>query len=492
MSAMKSTGGNPEALATHLLQTSAADTTNADPNCAEKTGYEHCTDCAMPAIDTLVEELVKVKDTVWTAQQDMAGNANTVCDKDAPADREGGAAKCCSASGTTSTYEPAGFNECTGGSTFSPADTVVPAAADVKFNNLNGYYYDAGTPSSMIDDCCSRTSDCHTNDVTIAAALTQSETLLNSLHADRAAKQQKIDSVSIEVTLEATKITAHRAEIQKVCELSNEAAHDADANLGVFGADPITTWPTTLVEAKTACAGGQIKRIVDVEVTRQAKLDVDAASFGRTIEVIKKVILWLETDGANDSIFRNNLHTDAPTVPDAVTDAPAVTAAPDGGATAMVSLLESAAKSTTNTDAKQALAKAAQLLQGSASTVRGAAAVIRLLNQIQGDMESSKAKILTYKTTSQTEADAQVTNLVSQITNSKAKRDDAMQHKARLEDSVAGFTQDVATKTGEIATEQGTWVLKYQQRELNTKKCIDFMVSTGDYHKLLTPSLSSH
>jgi hypothetical protein len=48
MSAMKSTGGNPEALATHLLQTSAADTTDADPACAEKTGYEHM--LSMPAL----------------------------------------------------------------------------------------------------------------------------------------------------------------------------------------------------------------------------------------------------------------------------------------------------------------------------------------------------------------------------------------------------------------------------------------------------------
>jgi hypothetical protein len=484
ISDLRSTGGDPELFATQLIQSSASAVNDADPACADKTGYEHCTDCAMPAINTLVDELVKVKDTVWTAQQTMATNANTVCDKDTPADREGGAAKCCSASGTTSTYDPAGFNGCTAGSTFSPSDTAVPLAADVKYNNVKGYYYDAGTPSSMIDDCCSRTSDCHTNDAMLAAALTQSETLLNTLHSDRAAKQQKIDSVSIEVSMEGTKITQHRADIRKVCTLATDATHDADANLGVFGVDPIDTWPTTLTSAKAICTGGQIKRIVDAEVSRQTKLDGDAVSFGQTIAVIEKVVVWLETDGGT-SIFQNNEHTDAPTVPGAITTAPAATAAPSNTTpTAMVSLLESTAKSTTNTEAKQALAKAAQLVQGSASDVRGAAAVISLLKQILGDMESSKAKILTYKTTSQAEADGQVTNLVSLIANSKAKRDSAMKHKAQLEGSVAGYTQDVTTKTGEIATEQQSWVLKYQQRELNSQKCIAFMVM------LPSPSLS--
>ena len=82
----------------------------------------------MPAIKTLVNELVKVKDTVWKAQKDMATNANTVCDQDAPANRAGGAAKCCSASATTSAYQAAGFNGCTAGSTFSPKDQIISFA----------------------------------------------------------------------------------------------------------------------------------------------------------------------------------------------------------------------------------------------------------------------------------------------------------------------------------------------------------------------------
>jgi len=236
------------------------------------------------------------------------------------------------------------------------------------------------------------------------------------------------------------------------------------------------------------CTGGQVFAIVEEEKVRQLKLDKDINSFARTVTVIERVIAWLDHDGTN--VFKDNLHTAAPTVEANVTTyAPGTTVGPshDGqssttglaehwsGSTAMVSLLESAAKSSTNTQAKQALSKAAQLLEGGTSAVRGAKKVIDLLKQILGDMESSKAKIETYKTTSQAEADSQIDNLVAQITNLKTERETGLLHKARLTDSMAGYTTDVSTKQGEIDAEKIQWALKYDQRELNSDKCIKFM-----------------
>jgi hypothetical protein len=155
----------------------------------------------------------------------------------------------------------------------------------------------------------------------------------------------------------------------------------------------------------------------------------------------------------------------------------------------MVSLLESAAKSSTNTQAKQALSKAAQLLEGGTSAVRGAEKVIQLLEQILGDMESSKAKIETYKTTSQNEADAQITNLVAQIENHKRERSTGLLHKARLTDSQAGFSTDVSTKQSEIDAEKTQWALKYDQHELNSDKCIKFMSFFDDETQTNTAEL---
>ena len=233
----------------------------------------------------------------------------------------------------------------------------------------------------------------------------------------------------------------------------------------------------------------QVFSIVEEEKVRQLKLDRDINSFARAVEVIKRVITWLDHDDTN--VFKDNLHTDAPTVSAGVTTyAPGTTVAPfhdgqssttgldahwSGSNTAMASLLEGAAKSSTNTQAKQALSKAAQLLEGGTSAVRGGAQVIALLKQILGDMESSKAKIDKYKSTSQSEADAQITNLVNQIQNLKGERETGLLHKARLIDSMAGYVSDVATKTDEISSGKAQWALQYDQRELNSEKCIAFM-----------------
>jgi hypothetical protein len=246
-------------------------------------------------------------------------------------------------------------------------------------------------------------------------------------------------------------------------------------------------WPANKEDATTKCIGGQVFGITSAEKVRQLKLDADSHSFARAVTVIERVIVWLNHDGS--SVFKDNKHTAAPAVEAATTYAPGTTVAPshvhsaddNSGLTThytapgMVSLLEGAAKSSTNAEAKHALSKAAQLLEGSTSVGRAAADVIRLLEQILGDMQSSKAKIDQYKTTSQDEANSQIDNLVKQIKNLKTERETGMLHKARLTDSMAGYTVDVGTKASEIASEKASWALKYDQRELNSQKCIDFM-----------------
>jgi hypothetical protein len=481
--ALVSSGGHPEAMATSLIQTNAASVAT-DPACIDKTGFEHCMKCAVPAVKSLITSLVQVKDEIWQNQQTMATDAGTTCNKDAPGNRPGGAAKCCSAKGMPSAYEAAGFGECTG-TTFSPPDTVVPVTADLKYNQLQGYYYDAGAPSSMIGDCCSHTSACTHNDFQLTHSMNAAERLMSRLYADRKAKKQKVDSVSIEVSLEATKIVHFRTEVQKICMLSTDAAHDADSNTGVFGSDAII-WPTDKRGAQRDCASGQLRRMLDNEAARQAKLPGDRDSFTRAIEVLDKVISWLKT-----GIFRDSRDI-APPVPDIGTPvlSTRTTAAPshdvraDGGVegahqnldshyTAMVSLLEGTAKSTANAHAKQALVKAIALMEGSEGDL--ATQVVALLTKVRGDMQASVDKVTEYITTSQNEADTQVAFLLAKIGNLKQGREMAMLRKAQLEDSVSGFTVDVATKTSELENEEGNWIITYQQRELNAEKCSSFM-----------------
>jgi hypothetical protein len=58
LAGISNSGNNPEKFATQLLQAQQAD---VSPACADMTGYEHCAQCAKPALASLVTELVKVK-----------------------------------------------------------------------------------------------------------------------------------------------------------------------------------------------------------------------------------------------------------------------------------------------------------------------------------------------------------------------------------------------------------------------------------------------
>jgi hypothetical protein len=463
---LRAVGPDPEALAGRLIRGNNAAVTIVNPACANKTGNEHCAECVMPAVQTLVDELVSVKAKLWQNQETMAAKANRVCDKEAPANRFGGAAKCCSASSTASEYEPAGYDQCES-NTFSRAD---PATQTVKFtfNPTKGYYYDGGAPSTMIGDCCSGTSQCHANDNAIIASMKSSETLLNALYIDVRATQQKLDALTKGVTLEGTKIRNYRSEVIKICSLSSEATHDADGyKLGVYGADDIA-WPTTKAEAETgatACTSGQIKDVL----VRQDTLNDDADSFRGTITVTERVIEWLNTEGA--ALPEASLHTAAPTALDAVTTAPAAT---ETGFHTMISLLEGAAKSCTNVEGKQALAKVIQLMEGAqrGTTTR----IVERLSEILDGMQLFKAQIETIRATYQTLADAEVATLLSQIAKHKSGRDAAMLDKVRLQGTAVGLTHEVAHQATEIANQEAGWVHKYQQREINSHKCTEFML----------------
>jgi hypothetical protein len=57
LAGIRSSGSNPEKFATQLLQAQHA---GVSAECASMSGYEHCTQCAKPALTALVTELIKV------------------------------------------------------------------------------------------------------------------------------------------------------------------------------------------------------------------------------------------------------------------------------------------------------------------------------------------------------------------------------------------------------------------------------------------------
>jgi hypothetical protein len=421
----------------------------------------------MPAVQELVQQLISVKNDVWTAQSKMATSANTVCDRAYPSQRAGGAAKCCTAMATVSDYEPAGYNGCTAGDTMSPQDpnTETTASKNLHFLHNEGWHYDGDKPSTMPTDCCRTTSTCATNDITLNGKVDVAEGLMGTLHQDVLAMKQKIDAVNIEVSLEVDKIAENRASIKKICEISTDTQ-----TLG-----EVLVWPSTLAEAVATgthpCVGGSVTAVIEEEASRQATLKADAASFSSMVPVIKRVIAWLDNEGS--SLFKLNLHTDAPTIEDATTNAPGVTAGPSVPTNTMVSLLEGVAKSTTNTNTKLALSKAVKLIEGAK---RGTGTqVIALLQQILSDMESSNTKVLAYALKSQQDSEDQISNSLAELSNKKKDRDIQMLHKAQLMDSISTYMGIIKTKDQSIQEQKEQWVIHYKDRQINAGKCISYM-----------------
>jgi len=300
--ALKASNNDPEALATNLLQYGEASDPRDAGDCANMTGYEHCTKCAMPSIQNLVTSLVAVKTEIWTDQKTIADQAVNVCNDANPAGRYGGNDKCCAAATTASKYVPAGFAGCTA-ETFSLESTTpvavstgtvgeADASSNLKYNRDHGFYFEgSGTvqPSSVIQDCCSSTSTCHANEKTLhataAAAIADLNTAKEAIEAATASNQ----ATEMQIELQKAKLDRTNAGIRKICL----AADHVDA---VF--TPSTTeTSTTPVEGDTTeqiaakCPGDcQVKTIVDRQAARKVKISAHKAATEKTREVIKKVI----------------------------------------------------------------------------------------------------------------------------------------------------------------------------------------------------------
>jgi len=433
--ALKASNNDPEALATNLLQYGEASDPRDAGDCANMTGYEHCTKCAMPSIQNLVTSLVAVKTEIWTDQKTIADQAVNVCNDANPAGRYGGNDKCCAAATTASKYVPAGFAGCTA-ETFSLESTTpvavstgtvgeADASSNLKYNRDHGFYFEgSGTvqPSSVIQDCCSSTSTCHANEKTLhataAAAIADLNTAKEAIEAATASNQ----ATEMQIELQKAKLDRTNAGIRKICL----AADHVDA---VF--TPSTTeTSTTPVEGDTTeqiaakCPGDcQVKTIVDRQAARKVKISAHKAATEKTREVIKKVIKWLDADNNGDgdaNIFdsHDNVRADGGKLGNGVKNA--------DGFDSSLALLESATAQTTNADALASLKQATSLLQGAGrdggTGTNGISKVIELLKQILVDFTNQINQLDTYNTQMDTEEATELSNLRGQIVNLEAER----------------------------------------------------------------------
>jgi hypothetical protein len=477
LGAMKAFNNDPETLAINLLQYGQASDTR-DSDCANMTGYGHCTKCAMPSIQNVVTSLVAIKTEIWTDQKTIADQAADVCNDANPAGRYGGNDKCCAAATTASKYVPVGFAGCTA-DTFSLESTIpvavstgtvgeAGASSNLKYNRDHGFYFEGSgaiQPSSLIQDCCASTSTCRANEkalhATAAAAISDLNTAKEAIEAATASKK----ATEMQIELQQAKLDRTSAGIRKICL----AADHVDA---VF--NPSTTeTSTTPVEGDTTaqiaakCPGDcQVKTIVDRQAARKVKISIHKAAVEETREVIKNVIQWLDIfDSHNNTRDGGNL--------------PKNGVANADGFDSSLALLESAAAQTTNADALTSLKQATSLLQGTGRNggtgTNGISKVIELLNQILKDFTNQFNQLDTYSTQMDTEEDTELSNLRDQIVNLETMRTVAISQELTLQGSISAFATTISTLHAVVNSKMGEWVIAYKQKETNAEKCKNFM-----------------
>jgi hypothetical protein len=442
--------GGPEQLASTLVEGSSQGEPTA---CAAETGYEHCVHCALPAIKLLVIELKEVTHEVWQAQHTMETQAETVCTSKLPQARIGGAAKCCSGGLHISAYTPSGLAVCGGPSTFSP-----PAAdaSEDKFSydhDKRGYYYDDPRHASTVaQDCCDTTSTCETNDATLYDEIKAKKTFMDSEKASLIDVNLKIRAAHDHMALQLEHIRLNRAETVTICEMSAAAETQATTT---------HMWPATLAAAKNGtlkCISGQVPRLLARSEAVTAKVTADIAAVTLVIDVIGKCVTFLERSGDGEDgtmLFAGNTHAAAPEVE------------------TYIELLEgTASRVSASEQSVKALRDATKLLE---SQGRDGANVITLLNQISADMQATKGKMETYRTQQEHDANLQATNLVEQVGNLVLKISDAQTIHTTVQQKLGGWETDKETHTTNLESTLEQYVLKLNERELYSGKCIDFM-----------------
>jgi hypothetical protein len=412
---------DPEAATTQLLQISTAAQAKGNPACATKTSPNYCRACSMVAVNGLLAALDKVKDEMWADQKHLSAQASNVCSAASPADRVGGAGKCCFVMAGTGEFVPPGFAKCRGG-TFKAVPA--PVAARLAHHPTTGYHY-VGGANAVIDDCCSTTSRCRTNDAALHERVAAVVVKLNSFQATMSELKLKQDQTRVAIDQAVTTLGRVHIEIEDICGV------DIDTS---------PAFPTTTAEAATACTGGKIGTVVDLRNRLAFEFAKQSQAIAGANSAVGKATAWLL--GENTS-----------------------------GAAAEIALLRRAGKRSNDTIVGAAFKRAAQLLEigGRTSTK-----LPDVLNQIRNKVTVMQKKIAGLRDQHLAHGSA-LKKLVAQIGVLEKQSTSSTAQVAALRKNASGYAAAVDDGTRDKETLMSGFRLKDQEREMNAKQCTNFM-----------------
>jgi hypothetical protein len=468
-----------EDLAASLVESSQADMVNADAKCANMTGPEHCQECAMPAIKSLLHELHKVKLVVWADLARLKALAENTCTERTPEERFGSYHKCCSGIADNLFSDihrlPKGYAQCTGtfGQTFSPPGTPIFSTA-LDYSPASGWIYiGASHPSDMIADCCEPSSKCTTNWNVITKQMTEVLRVLDGHSIELASLTGHLEGNQLEALVEHAKKLDADDQLKKYCFMSP----------ALEAAVP-KVYPKTVPDAKVQCVGGALDNQVAVFLaTQKARKDEAEENIKKQEEVsavIDEVTVELNQMGGSCA------EDDAYVVPDFNISArrlrEKVSLAP------VVAMIAKAEKTMTAPAQHAVLAKTMNLVESNAdadaSTLCGENAtaiqkITALLAEVKAEVQVGIGKLQNYSQEISDQEDLQMEQLVAKITNQKLISDTAFERIGVLAAQAAQLQECIGHVNQLIQNQKVNWALLHDSRESNAKACIDFMVYFG-------------
>ena len=465
-----------EDLAAILVESSQSDMVNADAKCANMTGPEHCQECAMPAIKSLLHELHKVKLVVWADLTKLKALAENTCTERNPEERFGSYHKCCSGIADNLFSDihrlPKGYAQCTGtlGQTFNPPGTPIFSTA-LDYSPASGWVYiGASHPSDMIADCCEPSSKCTTNWNVVTTQMTEVLRVLDGHSQELAILMGHLEGNQLESIVEHAKKLDADDQLKKYCFMSP----------ALEAAVP-KCYPKTIADAKVQCVGGALDNQVAVFLaTQKARKDEAVENIEKqeaVSAVIDKVTGELNMMGGScDTYVTPNFNISARRLREKVSLAP------------VVAMIAKAEKTMTAPSQHAVLAKTMSLVESNAdadeSTLCSENAtaiqnVMALLVTVQAEVKVGIGKLKEYSQEISDQEDLQMAQLVSKITNQKLVSDTAFERIGVLAAQAAQLQECIGHVSQLVQTQKVSWALLHDSRESNAKACIDFMVYFG-------------
>lgn len=215
---------NPQALANNLLE-QAQSNSGLSASCDGQYGPHlgttlKCKECILPVLHGLIEQLAKIKKTLWAERKKFNTKATAACTSKPPSSRHDAYTKCC-ASNFGGGYRPLGFTGCAKKTIeiTNMQRTELQLSTDLQFparHNTPRWYGPAH--ARTINQCCDTGSVCYNNEYRYSRHLLALQSKTSSAFRNYHHQQMLISALNSGITVREMEISSFITDIEKICK----------------------------------------------------------------------------------------------------------------------------------------------------------------------------------------------------------------------------------------------------------------------------------